>query len=75
MSFDIHIKQITEPDKIILRQLIVHQNRKVYKNDFKIECVGCNKEKYISQLYRCFYCSLWFCTKCAKDHFGENKRS
>jgi len=34
-----------------------------------IRC-GCLKLVHWSQMYRCLYCGLWFCKKCAEQHFG-----
>ena len=38
-----------------------------------IRCV-CGKDFLIQDLYRCFYCGLWFCSLCAIKHFGERPK-
>lgn len=38
-----------------------------------ITCACCGQEKYLVFMYKCFYCNLWFCSKCAKIHFEGDK--
>lgn len=30
----------------------------------------CKKRVSIFHAYQCLYCAIWFCKKCAKEHFG-----
>lgn len=32
---------------------------------------GCGRRMAIECLFRCFFCGVWFCGKCAREHFGE----
>jgi hypothetical protein len=36
----------------------------------KIRC-GCLKLTVWKYMYRCLYCSVWFCKECAEQHFGK----
>lgn len=35
----------------------------------KIRC-GCHKLVKYLYMYRCLYCSVWYCKECAEEHFG-----
>lgn len=35
-----------------------------------IQCRGCWEWLYLWELYRCFFCGSYFCSKCAHEHFG-----
>jgi len=73
--FNIHKQTKSEEDKIILFGIIQKQNRTSIKNTFSITCGCCQKPTPIYWLYKCFYCGVWFCHKCAKEHFElEPKR-
>jgi hypothetical protein len=32
---------------------------------------GCGRRVAIECMFRCYFCGIWFCPKCAKEHFGE----
>lgn len=31
----------------------------------------CGQIRAIEVTFRCLYCGIWFCFKCAEEHFGE----
>lgn len=31
----------------------------------------CGKERAALLMYRCLYCKVYFCDRCAEDHFGK----
>ena len=35
-----------------------------------ITCV-CGKRRELFAMYRCLYCGLYLCVRCAEDHFGK----
>ncbi len=74
-SFNIHERPTSEEDKKTLIKIIQKQNRTVIRNTFKISCAYCQKETSIEWLHKCFYCGLWFCTKCAREHFDKQEHS
>lgn len=39
----------------------------------KITCI-CNNSYEPFFMFRCYYCGLWLCAKCAKEHFGERPK-
>lgn len=40
----------------------------------KVTC-ECGRTIPLRFAYKCLYCDLWFCTKCAGDHFGETREA
>ena len=38
-----------------------------------VRCPGCLKKLRMDQAYRCLYCGIWWCEKCAETHFGQTK--
>ena len=60
------LKQISQVDSQ-LRQI-----RKAEKplSEALIHCACGHYTKFI-YLYRCLYCSVWFCKTCAEEHFGQ----
>lgn len=38
----------------------------------KVTCPECNRKLKIIWMYRCLYCSLYFCKECAEYHFGAS---
>ncbi|WP_342205103.1 hypothetical protein [Shewanella xiamenensis] len=32
---------------------------------------SCGAKKPLVQMYKCLYCSEWFCFSCAENHFGK----
>lgn len=37
-----------------------------------ITCACCEKDHPILHVYRCYFCGLYFCRLCAKEHFGHH---
>jgi hypothetical protein len=35
---------------------------------------GCGRSMAIECLFRCFFCGVFFCEKCAREHFGEEDK-
>ena len=70
--FNIHKKTETEKDKFILQKLIIRQTVIVSKHNFKLTCGACSKTFDIVGMYKCLYCGIWFCRRCAKIHFENN---
>ena len=68
--FNIHHKPSCESEKNILRQLIVKQTIAAHKQSAVISCGSCQKIINLARLYKCLYCGVWFCRRCAKKHFG-----
>lgn len=36
-----------------------------------VTCRGCKNNFRLFHLYRCWFCGCYFCSKCARKHFGE----
>jgi len=52
----------------------VYDQLKEAKQDIgsRITC-GCGTRMRQHQAYKCFYCGVFFCEKCAAEHFGKTK--
>lgn len=35
-----------------------------------VEC-GCLRAVRIAEMFKCYFCGIWFCDTCSKEHFGE----
>ena len=31
----------------------------------------CDRKRSLMHMYKCLYCSVWFCKECAEEHFGK----
>ena len=38
----------------------------------RVTCPGCERRLKIMWMYRCLYCSIYFCKECAEHHFGAS---
>jgi len=36
----------------------------------RIKCAKCSDEYQLQSLYRCRFCGVWYCHRCADVHFG-----
>lgn len=45
-------------------------------NDFLIDliCADCEEKFELDKMYKCLYCDIWYCTKCAETHFGQTQQ-
>ena len=73
-SFNIHKQTDSKEDQQKLERIIIGQTMRATRHDFKIWCGCCMKDISIVMAYRCLYCGIWFCRKCGKIHFGDNKK-
>lgn len=39
----------------------------------RVRCGGCGRETGLLHAYRCYYCGIWFCERCAAGHFGGSQ--
>lgn len=54
------------------QRFFVENQIKQYRKADKIRC-DCKKSFPILEMYKCLYCSAYFCLSCAEDHFGETR--
>ena len=69
-----HKKPETEQDRKNIIDMNFKQSEESIKATEKITCIcGNSYEPFF--LFRCYFCGLWLCAKCAKEHFwGRPKR-
>ena len=48
---------------------LTEQTNQVRESDI-IECI-CKDNWLIKDMFRCYFCGLWICPKCAQKHFGK----
>ena len=65
----LHDKEQAVERRIELLTLIRDQFRESVKGP--PNCVCCSVVIQWRNLFRCFYCDLWFCLVCARLHFGK----
>lgn len=53
-------------------QAILRQQYKAAAESAVIIC-PCGHSRALSRAYRCLYCGLYFCEKCAERHFGKTR--
>ena len=67
--FHLDASETLAPDERVRKRTIVaRQCREVVTSD-KVTCV-CGQAVGIHMSFRCFYCGVWFCHRCAREHFG-----
>ncbi len=66
---NVHARPECEQEKAQLRSLIRRQLMQVLDGK-QITCAGCGKDFPFHGVFRCYYCYLYFCRLCAKEHFG-----
>ncbi|MGE4486350.1 MAG: hypothetical protein AB7C95_00820 [Synergistaceae bacterium] len=53
------------------RRQLKSQIKEVHGCEQRITC-GCGRTVPLNAAYKCFYCGLWFCPACAREHFAEH---
>jgi len=51
------------------RIILLKQTREAMRTNTVTCTCGVNKKAF--QMYKCFYCGLFFCRICAKEHFEK----
>lgn len=74
MNFDIDTVPKTEEERIAIMSTIKAQTKEVLRDKTIITCGKCRCEVRIIHTYRCFYCGIIFCTRCAEKHFEKVER-
>lgn len=66
------VTDMTEEERAEKRGIVSAQLRAA-SNGIDVSCggPGCTKEAACWRLFRCLYCSVFYCRGCAKVHFGE----
>ena len=58
----------TEKEKEEILTVVQEQYRQAMMEEF-INCAGCNQERPVLKIYRCFFCGRYYCPTCAHWHF------
>lgn len=63
-----------EYDRATNLQIVYHQIKEVQDpiRPF-VRCPCCLKILELINSYKCLYCGIWFCEKCAEKHFGKTR--
>lgn len=64
--------RVTQEQKDKNLEIVGKQLRKIppFVGNIKITCPCSNRIK-IYYAYKCFFCKIWFCESCAKEHFKK----
>ena len=58
---------ITHDQVVTTRSLVSKQCREIH--GVTVTC-SCGKTVRLAMAFRCYFCGVWFCPTCAKEHFG-----
>lgn len=63
-----------EYDRMTNLEIVYHQLKEI-KDPIRpfVRC-PCLKKLELEHAYKCLYCGIWFCEKCAEQHFGKTKK-
>ena len=53
-------------------ELVARQFREAMGDVPCVTC-PCGLNAPVRFLFRCLYCGVWFCQRCAEEHFGESR--
>jgi predicted nucleic acid binding AN1-type Zn finger protein len=70
------MKELTIPEKrkIAVTQTKQLMNRMTTPSMLRVSCAECGDVvNMLWAAYKCFYCKLYFCSKCAENHFKTKK--
>jgi len=67
-----HKKPETEEEYQELGDMNYQQGLEAIKTE-KITCI-CGSPYDVFYMFRCYYCGLWLCPACAREHFGERPK-
>jgi hypothetical protein len=70
MIFDIDKKPETQAEINHIRAILWSQAWEVMSCETKVTC-PCGFKTTMNYAYRCFYCGVYFCRKCAERHFKK----
>lgn len=57
------------PDERAVKRAKIYSQCRELGVETKITCI-CERKIGAIHMFRCFYCDLWLCPRCAKEHFG-----
>ncbi len=72
MTVDVDKKPETQAEINAIRRLLFGQQFEVNPCETMVTC-PCGFKTPMRQAFRCFYCGLYFCRKCAERHFKKEE--
>jgi len=64
------VKAIHDGERIPVLEAIKEQARDLNDAETTVEC-PCGRERNVQDMFQCLYCEVWFCKRCAKEHFDS----
>ena len=61
------------PSWVLERRALLNRQIKSAMAGEKVKCGKCHRALRIVSVYKCLYCGVWFCARCAEQHFGMTR--
>jgi len=70
----VDIQAIHNGERIPTLETIKNQASELNGSELAVTC-PCGREGNVQDMFQCLYCEVWFCRKCAQDHFDDGDDS
>lgn len=67
------VERIHDGERLPILQAIKEQAGELYDRDVPQVTCPCGKEVDLDYAFRCLYCEVFFCKRCAREHFGPQE--
>jgi len=70
---NVHQVPHNEVERLELLNMVALQARSVVDDKTTLLCACCGREVLLHNTFRCYFCGLYFCRRCAGLHFGKGE--
>jgi len=68
-------REVDEADIHGKREMLRRQLRQMGPARHQVIYCPCGRRMILRRAYKCYYCGLWLCSRCAERHFREKHSS
>lgn len=68
---NVHEHPRNDTERLELLSMMAVQARAVVDDKTTLQCAGCGRQMLLHNTFRCYFCGLYFCRRCAGLHFGR----